>query len=194
MDNPLKGIDGQLMVMAAHRYCLGRQSYIVGSALDWLWKHREHFENNTKFVIVRDTVEALMDGHAGADFDTKGWHDFALNLYNEMSPEHQASVRRAVAHNVATKGIHMSEMLDTAVAIIAVSLIFGRWIYLEIYSADKILDQSTELLNYSSRCIKLENKLGTIKRQLSSVTEENKHLQEELDKIREITDQWRLKT
>jgi hypothetical protein len=98
MDNPLKGIDGQLMIMAAHRYCLGRQSYIVGAALDWLWKHREHFENNTKFVIVRDTVEALMDGHTGADFDTKGWHNFALNLYNEMSSELQSSVRRAVAH------------------------------------------------------------------------------------------------
>jgi hypothetical protein len=98
MDNALKGIDGQLMIVAAHRYCLGRQSYIVGAALDWLWKHREHFENNTKFVLVRDTIEALMDGHAGADLDTKGWHDFALNLYNEMSPELQSSVRRATAH------------------------------------------------------------------------------------------------
>ena len=98
MDSPLKGIDGQLMVMAAHRYCLGRESYIVGAALDWLWKHREHFENNTKFVLVVDTVKALMDGHTGADSDTKGWRDFALNLYNEMSPELQSSVRRAVAH------------------------------------------------------------------------------------------------
>ena len=98
MDNPLKGIDGQLMIMAAHRYCLGRESYIVGAALDWLWKHREHFENNTKFVLVVDTVKALMDGHTGADSDTEGWRDFALNLYNEMSSELQSSVRRAVAH------------------------------------------------------------------------------------------------
>jgi hypothetical protein len=98
MDNPLKGINGQLMVMAAHGYCLGRQTYIVGAAIDWLWQHREHFEDQVKSIIVRDTVIALMDGHAGADPDAKDWKDFAIKMYKEMSPEQQDTLRQSLAY------------------------------------------------------------------------------------------------
>ena len=103
--------------------------------------------------------------------------------------------------SVVTKEIHMSETLDTWVAIITMLLITSRWLYLEIYSEGKIFDQSIELINYSSKVIRLENKLRTTKKELicrrkelTSLQEENKHLQEEINKIREITDQWRLKT
>lgn len=70
-------LNDQLMVTAAHRYCLGRQSYIVGACLQWLIDTWDQFEPNTQQVIVRDTAEALMDGHAGSPTcDVPLWKDF----------------------------------------------------------------------------------------------------------------------
>lgn len=87
-------LDTQLMVTAAHRYCLGRQSYIVGAATDWLRKHREHFERNTIRVIVRDTIEALQDNQAGSEYiDVPGWQKLAKEFYDAMPAEDQEWVR-----------------------------------------------------------------------------------------------------
>lgn len=92
-------LDTQLMVMAAHRYCLGRRSYIVGSCIDWIWEHRKRFDRNTIRVIVRDTVEALQDGTAGSEIiDVPGWKKLAQDLFLEMPEEDQDWVRRSVAH------------------------------------------------------------------------------------------------
>ncbi len=99
MDQFWKELDTQLMVTAAHRYCLGRQSYIVGSCIEWIWKHRKNFERNTLRVIVRDTVEAIMDGHAGsALIDVPGWRKLARELFAELNEEDQQWVRRDLAH------------------------------------------------------------------------------------------------
>lgn len=94
-----KDLDTQLMVVAAHRYALGRQSYIVGSAISWLFKHRKHFERNTIRVIVRDTVEALQDRRAGSQtIDEPGWENLASKLFNEMPVEDQNWVKLTVAY------------------------------------------------------------------------------------------------
>lgn len=94
-----RDLDTQLMVMAAHRYCLGRRSYIVGSAIDWLWNNRRNFERNTIRVIVRDTIEALQDGHAGSKtIDVPGWKGLASRLFAELPNDDQEWVRRSVAH------------------------------------------------------------------------------------------------
>jgi predicted DNA-binding protein len=81
--------DNELMVTAAHRYCLGRQSYIVGACINWVKKNHESFSNRTKMIMVRDIIEAIMDDCAGADFDTRGWKDLATGLYNNMSVKDQ---------------------------------------------------------------------------------------------------------
>lgn len=92
-------LDTQLMVTAAHRYCLGRQSYIVGAAIDWLRKHREHFTRNTIRVIVRDTVEALQDNQAGSStIDVPYWKKLAQEFYDAMPAEDQEWIRNSVAH------------------------------------------------------------------------------------------------
>ena len=92
-------LDTQLMVMAAHRYCLGRQSYIVGAGIDWLRKQPKHFERNTSRVIVRDTVAAIQDGRAGSQFiDGPGWERLASELFSEMPKEDQDWVKSSVAH------------------------------------------------------------------------------------------------
>ena len=96
--NPLVGLNGQLMVMAAHRYCLGRQTYIVGSCIEWLQEHWSSFTQGTKNVILRDTVEALQDGTAGAEMDVRGWKEFAKWGYDQIPWEDQMWVKSAVAH------------------------------------------------------------------------------------------------
>lgn len=96
--NPLDSTDGQLMIMAAHRYCLGRQSYIVGSCIDWLRLWWGSCEPKTRVVIVRDTVIALQDGDAGSSFDTEAWKQFAQWAYDQMTPERKSWCKQAVAH------------------------------------------------------------------------------------------------
>jgi len=92
-------LDTQLMVMAAHRYCLGRQSYIVGAAIDWLRKYKEYFDRNTVRVILRDTIEALQDNQAGSEYiDVPGWKKLAKEFYDAIPAEDQEWVRNSVAH------------------------------------------------------------------------------------------------
>jgi len=96
--NPLKGTNGQLMVMAAHRYCLGRRSYIVGACQEWLKAHWDEFERNTQNVIVRDTIGALIDEDAGDDCDVQSWKHFAGWAWDEIDTPSRRWVKRAVAH------------------------------------------------------------------------------------------------
>ena len=96
--NPILGLDGQLMVTAAHRYCLGRNSYIVGSCIDWLKRWWDSFEENTQNVIVRDTVEALRDNNAGSKYDYSDWKVFAEWAWLRLSCRNQDWVLDAVEH------------------------------------------------------------------------------------------------
>jgi len=50
---------GQLMVIAAFRYCLGRQTYIVSACADWLVEQWDNFDFTTKSVIRRELEEAF---------------------------------------------------------------------------------------------------------------------------------------
>jgi len=90
-------VDTQLMVMAAHNYCLGRQTYMAHACMDWLWKHRENFERNTLFIIVRDTARALRDGTAGSEkIDAPEWKTLANKLCREMRSEDRRLVKEQV--------------------------------------------------------------------------------------------------
>lgn len=95
-DDCIKSVDGQLMVIAAHRYCLGRRSYIVGTAIDWLTLWWKSFERNTKRVILRDTIQSIQDDLAGADIDKKGWLDFSKKHFYDLCSEDQDWVRTSV--------------------------------------------------------------------------------------------------
>jgi hypothetical protein len=98
--NPIEGLDGQLMVMAAHRYCLGRQTYIVSSCIDWLRLWWPKFERNTRRVIVRDTIDALQHDNAGSPTcDVPGWRELARWAYGELPKEDQDWCVNALAHN-----------------------------------------------------------------------------------------------
>jgi hypothetical protein len=94
----LDGLNDQLMALAAFRYCLGRRSYIVGSCLDWLRDTWEQFEPNTKSVMVRDTIEALMDYNAGDTYDVQGWLHFAQLRMGQLTKDQQTWVRQQVSY------------------------------------------------------------------------------------------------
>lgn len=74
----------EFIVMAATRYCLGRQTYIVGDAVDWLVKCWGFFSDKTRSIVKRDLEEyfdrddrarAAGDSYLplGADFDRRAW-------------------------------------------------------------------------------------------------------------------------
>lgn len=69
-------INDQLMIIAAHRYCLGRASYIVGACIEFLDAHWSQLTEETQNVILRDTIEAVDKNHAGMDIDRKDWDLF----------------------------------------------------------------------------------------------------------------------
>ena len=73
-----------LMATAAVRYCLGRQSYIVGDCVDWLIEMRDAIRPTALRIIERDIREAMVkDDEArergsehlplGADIDRREW-------------------------------------------------------------------------------------------------------------------------
>lgn len=62
-----------LMVLAAFRYCLGRQSYIVGSCVSWLIEYWEEIDPNTKKIILEETIDCLNKGLAGDNCDVEQW-------------------------------------------------------------------------------------------------------------------------
>ena len=50
---------GDLMAIAAVRYCLGRSSYIVGDCSDWLKDQWDNITPQMQNVIKRDIEEAI---------------------------------------------------------------------------------------------------------------------------------------
>ena len=91
----LENDNDQLMTIAAFRYCLGRQSYIVGSCLDWLYATWDQIETNTRFVIVRDTLEAIKTDRAGSEtIDKPGWEKFAKWAFETLPVDHQSRIRQ----------------------------------------------------------------------------------------------------
>lgn len=75
---------GDLMAIAAVRYCLGRKSYIVGDCASWLIAAWPHISESARKTIQRDVEEEFdRDDEArgrnaeykplGADCDRAGW-------------------------------------------------------------------------------------------------------------------------
>ena len=88
--------DGSLMVIAAHRYALGRSSYLVGSVIDSMSRHWSMLAVSTRNVILRDTAEALLRGEVGMDQDKRAWWHLLCWGFALASADDQAWLRGAV--------------------------------------------------------------------------------------------------
>lgn len=69
---------GEMLAIAAVRYCMGRRSYIVGVCIDWLNDIWDDLGEQTRNVILSD-LEVEIDrerrtpGTLGMDCDVQGW-------------------------------------------------------------------------------------------------------------------------
>ena len=86
----------QLMVMAAHRYCLGRSSYIVGACIDWLTDHWKQISISTQNIIFRDTIQAILNNHAGMDLDKRCWLSFIQKHWGGLSLDSKRNVESSI--------------------------------------------------------------------------------------------------
>lgn len=84
--------NGQMVLIGAHRYALGRATYAVSCIAEWLLANREAIEDSTRFTMVRDTVEALNRDGAGMDCDRKVWKGFVDELLPTLSPEQRRRI------------------------------------------------------------------------------------------------------
>ncbi len=75
----LENDDDELMVMAAHGYCLGRKTYIAQVCIFWLISHWESLSTNTRGVIIRGTKRAIQRGEAGDECDRDAWQKLVEN-------------------------------------------------------------------------------------------------------------------
>lgn len=91
-------LQDQLMAMAAHRYCLGRSSYIVGECVRWVRAIWPQLTDKTKDRIMRDTCDALIMRVAGDErIDAPEWRALVDWMRERMSAEAVADVRRQLA-------------------------------------------------------------------------------------------------
>lgn len=73
-----RDLNSQLMAVAAHRYCLGRRTYIVGACIDWLTKNWDDIDDGGKAAILKDTRAAVDADRAGDEMDRREWKAFLL--------------------------------------------------------------------------------------------------------------------
>jgi hypothetical protein len=101
----IENLNDQLMVMAAHRYCLGRMTYIVSACCEWLVDTWPQFEPNTKYVILRDTIEAIMSDRAGMVYDADEWAKIVRFGYAQLRPEEREDLLRSVSPQVDREAV-----------------------------------------------------------------------------------------
>jgi len=60
-------------ILAAFRYALGRQTYIVSSVVEDILKNWDNIDNNLKNLIKKEIEEAIEQNRAGMECDIKEW-------------------------------------------------------------------------------------------------------------------------
>ena len=72
--------DDEYLLIAATRYTLGRQSYVVGIMCDILKARAAEMSDNARYVIAKDIRDQRKHGY-GADVDEAAWAE-ALRAVN----------------------------------------------------------------------------------------------------------------
>ena len=101
--------NGSIMVMAALRYALGRNSYVSGAVIDWISLHWDSLDSNTKVVIVRDVFEYLYRDYSfrndaqfmdiAGDYDNKEWNKFGIDKYWKLEYTDRKNVDQELNSN-----------------------------------------------------------------------------------------------
>ena len=88
----------QLMAMSAVAYCIGRRSYMVQVADEWVRENFEQLDRNARRVILRDIIKALMQNTAGSRTDVPVWASLARWMAERMVAEDLEISKGAVAY------------------------------------------------------------------------------------------------
>jgi hypothetical protein len=81
---PLKWGRGNLMALAAFRYCLGRSTYIVSDCADWIIENWDEFDSSLRKIILFEIKEEMdnLRGNPMMRCDQYQWKRI-LELKNE---------------------------------------------------------------------------------------------------------------
>ncbi len=82
--------ENHLMVLAAFRYCLGRQTYIVSECIDWLISIWDEVRRIPKNLIIGEIMDALEGDCAGDPCDGKSWRAFLVWAEEKATSEEVA--------------------------------------------------------------------------------------------------------
>ncbi len=80
----------EIMVIAAVRYCLGRQTYIVGCCADWLIRHWLEFNEDTRRLVQREIEEEFQRDNSSR---TNGAGKYTHPLGSDMDRAQWSQVR-----------------------------------------------------------------------------------------------------
>jgi len=94
----LENLNDEIMVTCALRYCLGRQSYVVGSCIEFIQEVWDQLPNSQKGVITRDILEAFDEGNVGMDMDAAGWRGLVRWCFKNLDQKTKDWLFRALAH------------------------------------------------------------------------------------------------
>lgn len=76
-----------IFITAAHRYCLGRRTYIVNMCVSWLKSIWDKIEPETKKRILIETQEAIDKELAGDECDVDAWKSLVKFIESDMEYE-----------------------------------------------------------------------------------------------------------
>lgn len=80
-----------LMVLAAFRYCLGRETYIVSECVNWLCEFWEDIQKPTQDRIISETMDALDADLAGDKPDKECWQSLLVFAGKKAAPHETAT-------------------------------------------------------------------------------------------------------
>lgn len=79
---PIK--DFHALAISSHRYAMGRQTYIVSWTVDILTKFVRIMDDNTLYVLLRDTSKPIYGSYGDEVIDKPEWMKFKEVLRNEL--------------------------------------------------------------------------------------------------------------
>jgi len=77
-DKKYKFGKGNLMALAAFRYCLPKRNYIVKDCVQWLKSNWKSFEDHTQNSIVEEIAIAIKEDMCGDKIDLDLWRDLLI--------------------------------------------------------------------------------------------------------------------
>jgi len=94
-------VNQDIIFFAAFRYCLGRQTYVVGSMVEEMIKNWSHMPISRRQFFKKEIHEAIDDGRAGSPvIDVPEWKKI-LALPDEGSIDNDPNVAWVKSRDVA---------------------------------------------------------------------------------------------